>query len=63
MAKRDIDQPEPQRGGPDRERDETRDESTPGPSDDVRGIADEEDDDFEEGDEVEDLEDEESDEM
>lgn len=62
MAKRDIDQPEAQRGGPDRERDEIRDENTPGRPDDVRGVADEEEDDFEEGDEVEDLEDEESDE-
>ena len=59
MAKRDIDQPEAQRGGRDREMNDTRDENTAGASDDVRGIADEEEDDFEEDDaDAEDLEEE-----
>ena len=63
MAKRDIDQPEAQRGGPDRDMNETRDESTPKRPDDVRGIADEEADDFEEDDVEEDLEEEDTDEI
>lgn len=62
MAKRDIDQPEAQRGGQDRELNETRDENAANRTDDVRGIADEEEDDFEE-DDAEDLEEEETDEM
>ena len=61
MAKRDIDQPEAQRGGRDREMNDTRDENAANRSEDVRGIADEEDDDFEE-DDAEDLEEEDTDE-
>ena len=53
MAKRDIDQPEAQRD---------EDETITGGTDDVRGIADGEDDDFEE-DEGEDLEEDDSDEV
>ena len=58
MAKRDIDQPEAQRGGRDREMNDTRDDNTAGRSDDVRGIADEEEDDFEEDEDADDLEEE-----
>jgi hypothetical protein len=53
MAKRDIDQPEAQRN---------EDETIPGRTDDVRGIADEEDEDFEE-EEGDDLEEDDSDEV
>ena len=53
MAKRDIDQPEAQRD---------EDETITGGTDDVRGIADDEDDDFEE-EEGEDLEEDDSDEV
>ena len=61
MAKRDIDQPEPQRGGRDRGMNDTRDENTRR-EDDVRGIAGEEDDDFEE-DDVDELEEEDTDDV
>jgi len=53
MAKKDIDQPEAQRD---------ENETITGGTDDVRGIADEENDDFEE-DEDEDLEEDDSDEV
>ena len=63
MAKRDdIDQPEAQRGGQDREMNDTRDDNTANRAEDVRGIADaEEEEDFEE-DDAEDLEEEDIDE-
>jgi hypothetical protein len=62
MAKRDIDQPEAQRGGRDREMNETRDENTAGGAEDVRGIAGDEEDDFED-DDAEDLEEEDTEDM
>jgi hypothetical protein len=58
MAKRDMDQPEAQRGGRDREMNETRDENAVGNEENIRGIADEEEEDFDE-DDVEELEEEE----
>ncbi len=62
MAKRDIDQPEPQRGGRERGMNDTRDENSPRREDDVRGIAGEEEDDFEE-DDVDELEEEDTDDV
>ena len=58
MAKRDMDQPEAQRGGRDREMNDARDENTAGGNENIRGIAEEEGDEFEEED-SEDLEEEE----
>lgn len=58
MAKRDMDQPEAQRGERDREMNETRDENTFGADENIRGIAEEEGEEFDEND-VEDLEEEE----
>jgi hypothetical protein len=62
MAKRDIDQPEAQRGEREREMNDIGDENA-GRSDDVRGIADEEEDDFEEDDDADDLEEEDTENM
>lgn len=62
MAKRDMDQPEAQRGGPDREMNDARDETTVGGDENIRGIADEEEEDLDE-DDLEELEEEEDEEI
>ncbi len=62
MAKRDMDQPEAQPGERQREMNETRDENAVGGEENIRGIADEEDEDIDE-DDAEDLEEEEEDDI